>query len=259
MNHAEITSGLKILGLTDYEAKSLFALVTIGAGTPREVARESGIPYPSVYDSLRSLAQRGWVETASTRPSIFRVREPALMREKITQDINNLFAKLQQQYDNIKGESSRLALIFTIVGKTQVCDKIIELLDSTKHDAMMVIPGRIIENNFSDSPKYSALMESISRLSLRENVDFKLISDSAVPMLNGVQGNNVRRRKSVLAVDLLVDHQKALIGLPDLSACGWIDSPVISSHFGQFLDLLWKDSAPLSSARRTPPRLKKKS
>jgi hypothetical protein len=52
------------------------------------------------------------------------------------------------------------------------------------------------------------------------------------------------RTGTLVAVDLLVDGKAALISLPDYSACGWIDSPAVASHFKQFLELLWNASSP---------------
>jgi hypothetical protein len=52
------------------------------------------------------------------------------------------------------------------------------------------------------------------------------------------------RMGNQVAFDLLVDDKVALIGLPDHSACGWIDSPAVASHFKQFLELLWSTSFP---------------
>jgi hypothetical protein len=53
------------------------------------------------------------------------------------------------------------------------------------------------------------------------------------------------RMGNQVAFDLLVDDKVALIGLPDHSACGWIDSPAVASHFKQFIELLWSTSSPL--------------
>jgi sugar-specific transcriptional regulator TrmB len=235
-----LASGLRNIGLTDYEARSLIALMTLGVGTPRDVARESGIPYPSAYDSLRSLSQGGWVEFACTRPSIFRVREPALMKQKLAQNLGDLFDKLQSQYENVKDESSKLALIYTIVGRDHVLDKISELLDSAKSHVMIVIPSSVTSAK-SDLDR-GKLNQALETLLARNQVTTRIISDSQSVLKTNSNHCELRVRIPVLAIDLLVDDQKALIGLPDLSVCGWVDSPIIASHFGQFLDLLWRDS-----------------
>ncbi len=247
-----LASGLKNIGLTDYEARSLIALMTLGVGTPRDVARESGIPYPSAYDSLRSLSQGGWVEFASTRPSIFRVREPSLMKQKLTQSLGDLFDKLQSQYENVKNESSKLALIYTIVGRDHVLDKISELLDSARSHAMIVIPSSL--NSANSDIDHGKLDQALERLLGRNRVTTRIISDSKSALTTTNSSlSEFRIRNSVLAVDLLVDGQKALIGLPDLSVCGWVDSPIIASHFGQFLDLLWRDSRQARIRKKSLP------
>ena len=53
------------------------------------------------------------------------------------------------------------------------------------------------------------------------------------------------RTGNLVAIDLLVDDKAALISLPDYSACGWVDSPQVASHFKQFLELMWNNSKPV--------------
>lgn len=55
---------LRSLGLTEYETKAYVALASVRSATPREVARIAGMPYPSAYDALESLARKGWVDVA---------------------------------------------------------------------------------------------------------------------------------------------------------------------------------------------------
>ena len=250
---SQLSSNLKTIGLTGYEARSLLALMTIGVGTARDVARESGIPYPSAYDSLRSLTRSGWVEFSSTRPSIFRVREPALMKQKIIENLGETFDRLQQQYDNIKEESSRLALIYTIVGEEHVRTKILDLLESAKSAVTMVIPSSNLlkdEKVQSSNPIQDKLVETVSRLASEGQAKIRIITDRNLSSLSGLQDVEVRLRESILAVDLLIDQQMAMIGLPDLSVCGWIDSPLIASHFVQFLELLWRDSKQIRTRKK---------
>ncbi|MHB8567716.1 MAG: TrmB family transcriptional regulator [Nitrososphaerales archaeon] len=238
MTESSLTSDLKTLGLTEYQGKALLALMSIGVGTPRDVARESGIPYPSAYDSLRSLAQKGWVEFASTRPAVFRVREPSAMKEKVMENVGDLFKKLQARYENIRDESTKLELIYTLMGRENVRRKIIEMLASVKREVIVVIPSATLAGALQDD----IFPHSLDALLSKKNLGIRLITDGSFGGSSRLDKIQVRTRDSVLAVDLLCDREKALIGLPDLSACGWVDSPVIASHFAQFLDLLWKDS-----------------
>ena len=57
----ELLDRLKIFGLSDYEARTFLAINSIEEGTASQVAKVSGIPRASVYDTLRSLENRGVV------------------------------------------------------------------------------------------------------------------------------------------------------------------------------------------------------
>lgn len=51
-----------LLGLNSYEARAYLAILSSGRPLkPREVAREAGIPYQRVYDTLEKLEQKGLV------------------------------------------------------------------------------------------------------------------------------------------------------------------------------------------------------
>ncbi|MEM3260160.1 MAG: helix-turn-helix domain-containing protein, partial [Thermoplasmata archaeon] len=50
-----IVDGLKILGLTEYEAKAFMALILLGGGEADNVAEFGKIPRTSVYKVLESL------------------------------------------------------------------------------------------------------------------------------------------------------------------------------------------------------------
>lgn len=167
------------------------------------------------------------------------------MKQKIIENLGETFDRLQEQYNNIKEESSRLALIYTIVGEEHVRTKILDLLGSARSAVTMVIPSSNLqraEPSQSSNPIQDKLVETVAKLASEGRAKIRVITDRSPSSLNGLQGVEVRLRDSILAVDLLVDQQRAMIGLPDLSVCGWIDSPLIASHFVQFLELLWRDS-----------------
>ncbi|MDG7005623.1 MAG: TrmB family transcriptional regulator, partial [Nitrososphaerota archaeon] len=72
----ELSSELRKLGLTSYEAKCYVFLVKLGPSDPRKVAAKASIPYPSAYEALKRLAQLGWVELVTRRPAVYRARDP---------------------------------------------------------------------------------------------------------------------------------------------------------------------------------------
>lgn len=56
-------SVLEEAGLSPYESAVYATLLEMGTASATEIADESGVPGPRIYDVLRSLADRGYVET----------------------------------------------------------------------------------------------------------------------------------------------------------------------------------------------------
>lgn len=82
-----IVEGLKKLGLTEYEAKAYAALVGLGEATAREIHEASRVPRTRIYDILRDLAEKGFVEFISGSPTYYRVVEPERVMERMREDL----------------------------------------------------------------------------------------------------------------------------------------------------------------------------
>ena len=220
---------LRALGLTEYEAKTYVALTSVKSTVPREVAGIAGIPYPSAYDVLETLAKKGWIEVAQGRPRRYRARSPKSILKDSIGAVESVFAELEKTYESSVEKAEKPEIIYTIVGRTGVIKKIQEVLSRASKEAIMVLPhneelmGYL--NQFFDS-------------SAKKRIRTRLITESEVHLKN----IEVRLRKPILAVDVLVDEKEAILGLPDYSACGWVENPVIAKHFKEFLELLWKSS-----------------
>jgi len=72
----KLVENLKRLGLKDYEARVYAALVLLGPSKASEVARESGVPRPKVYEVLKELHRKGFVDFSEGKPAFFRAVEP---------------------------------------------------------------------------------------------------------------------------------------------------------------------------------------
>jgi len=51
--------------------------------TANDVSRAGRIPYSNVYDSLKSLHAKGWVEEQKSRPVVFTARPPDTALEEL--------------------------------------------------------------------------------------------------------------------------------------------------------------------------------
>jgi len=220
---------LRGLGLTEYEAKIYVALTSVGSAVPREVAGLAGIPYPSAYDALEALVKKGWVEVAQGRPRRYRARSPELIQKDSIAAVERVFTELEKNYESSIERVEKPEIIYTIVGKAAVIKKIQETLSRAKKEVIVVLPHY---------EEFASYLNQIFTTLTEKGIKVRLVTESKVPLKN----IEVRLRKPILAVDVLVDEKEAVICLPNYSACGWVENPAIAKHFKEFLELLWKSS-----------------
>lgn len=226
----QLVDPLRRLGLTEYEARAYISLAELGPSSPRDVARRAGIPYPSAYDALKALVSKGWAERAASRPRIYSARPPQVIGKQTISGLKEAFAQLNKIYKDVSSRTSRVEIIYTVMGRDKVQSKIFEMLDRAEKSVTVVIPW---------NPESNRQIFHRLRDLERRSVQARLITDSkeAAALLR-----KVRLREPILAVDLLVDEREALIGLPDYSTCGWVDNPFVAAHFKEFLNLMWDSS-----------------
>lgn len=231
MDSSSIVDELKEMGLTMYEARCYASLARLGPSNVRKLAADAGIPYPSAYVALGSLASKGWVEMVKQRPAMYRARRPSTVREMVRSKLEKTFEALEAAYNTDPVQDAEL--VYTIRGSERVLSKIGELLSGAKSRVIMVAPSMSLGDG--------KVLELLDRVR-RRGVEVRFIGDDEAEGLlpSGVE----LRTGNLVAVDLLVDDEFALISLPDFSACGWIDSPQVAQHFRQFLELMWATSTP---------------
>lgn len=231
MDRRTMIERLRNMGLTAYEAKCYVSLAELGPAYPRKVAAEAGIPYPNAYEALKRLAALGWVDLVVRRPVTYRARKPESVKAMISSRIEEAFDSLQKVYSPEPAEEAEL--VYTLRGREKVLAKMYEMLRGAKESVVLVAPTMGLE----DARLLELLAEVIER-----GVNVRAIGDEGAPGLLPPAAEI--RTGNLVAIDLLVDGKTALISLPDYSACGWIDSPTVASHFKQFLELLWNTSSP---------------
>ena len=229
LHRSDIVQELQDLGLTSYEARSYVSLASLGPTDPGKVADDADIPHPSAYTALRGLTSKGWADQISKKPLVYRAKKPGDIKAMVSSKVDEAFGELERVYSPQPAEDAEL--VYTLRGPDKVLAKIYELIRAAKESLILVAPTLGLED-----PKILELVHA----AIGRGVRVRVIGDEdAVAMLP--PGAEVRTG-NLVAVDLLVDGNVALIGLPDYSACGWIDSPAVASHFKQFLELLWNTS-----------------
>jgi HTH-type transcriptional regulator, sugar sensing transcriptional regulator len=231
LNRSDIVDQLIDLGLTSYEAKAYVALASLGPSEPKKVAEDARIPYPSAYTALKALLLKGWVDLVIRKPLTYRAKKPADVKSRVSSRLDETFKELQKVYRTEPTEEAEL--VYTLRGSDKVLAKVYEMLRGAKESLVIVAPTIGLED-----AKIMELMADAVQRGVRARAICDQGAEGLLP-----PGVDIRMGSQV-AFDLLVDDKVALIGLPDHSACGWIDSPAVASHFKQFLELLWNTSSP---------------
>ena len=223
----ELSKELRKLGLTSYEAKCYVFLVKMGPSDPRKIAAKASMPYPSAYEALRRLGNLGWVELVTKRPAVYRARDPSTILEEVQSKLKETFNSLDAMYKAKPADQAEL--VYTLRGRERVLSKLLEMIRGARSSMMLVTPAETLRES-------DALLDEI-RGAVSRGVKIRVMTDEPDP--DGLPSGVEARTGNIVAFDLLVDDSTALIGLPDLSAAGWVDSSAVASHFMQFLELLW--------------------
>ncbi len=101
MNQEPINE-LRLLGLTDYEAKTFVALFKIEEGTASQVAKVSKVPRSSVYEVLRSLEKKGSVILEQGKPMRYRLVPLASALESLEGYRKKEIEEMRENLENAK-------------------------------------------------------------------------------------------------------------------------------------------------------------
>lgn len=138
---------LKGIGLTMYEAQAYVTLTSLISATAVEISEKSNIPRSKIYDVLKKLNEKNFIEIEDGRPLTYTVKSPVevLTREKkkINRDIEDSITRLTNIYEN--GISHVQAPIWRIYGIEKIINKELEIIQRAKKSINMRI-GFLFEN-----------------------------------------------------------------------------------------------------------------
>jgi sugar-specific transcriptional regulator TrmB len=115
MTNEELSGNLALLGdrfdFGEYEIEAYLAVLRHGKLTAAEIAEETAIPQPRVYDTVRSLADNGFVELRDSRPLEVLAIDPGEAFGTVRKTLDELVADLQHQYTAPSRESEAVSLV----------------------------------------------------------------------------------------------------------------------------------------------------
>ncbi len=223
--YSEIASTLSKVGLSEYESRAYLALVALGPNTANIVASVAQIPRTSAYKVMKSLEAKGFVKEKSGRPVSFTPVDPEELSRRLVAEVEDSFSKVGSIKD-VLSQRGVPQLVYTIMGKDRVLEKIGEMIDKSESNFVLSSPS-ISEFRRKLGKKFS---NAINR-----GVQVTIITSPFVKALRGVK---IVRRKALIATDVISDGKTALLAAPDLSACGYTDNEALSRHLEDFLRIM---------------------
>lgn len=137
----ENISVLKGIGLTMYEAQAYVTLTSLISSTATEIAEKSGVPRSKIYDVLKGLVKKNFIDVEDGRPQTYNVKSPVEVlgheKEKINSQIDDTITRLTNIYEN--GMSQVQAPIWRIYGVEKIIDQEIEIITRAKTSVNMRI------------------------------------------------------------------------------------------------------------------------
>lgn len=143
-----LTGRLKELGLTEYEASTLIALVRLGTATAKEVAETGDVPRSRVYDAVETLHERGLVDIQYTTPQQYTV----LSRESIVEKLDlarestiEAVADDLAELECIEPEREQFGT-WTVTGSGAVTQRVLEFIQDAQREVVYLT----VDDTFTD-------------------------------------------------------------------------------------------------------------
>jgi sugar-specific transcriptional regulator TrmB len=136
---------LNAIGFTEYEAKVYLALLAENPANGYQISKKSGVPRSMVYEALGRLEARGAVlKKEDRRATLYRPIPPDVLldhyAEEHAQTIQTLRTGLRNMYETQFEDD-----LWTIKGESSVLSFANQMIDSAKHELMLVLDDPEIE------------------------------------------------------------------------------------------------------------------
>jgi sugar-specific transcriptional regulator TrmB len=144
---SRLIRALKTLGLSDYESRVYSALVYFDYAEAKEIIDFLDISKPSVYESLRSLEDMGFVQLTHTKPTVYKAVPPEmavnLLMEKHKKAAEEALEELEKLEMTSEKETSDNAFL-SLYGNASVDYKIRDMLRHVSSNMFAIISDKYL-------------------------------------------------------------------------------------------------------------------
>ncbi|MFC6723173.1 TrmB family transcriptional regulator [Halobium palmae] len=114
MKTEQLRGALQSAGVTQYEADAYIALLERGSAAAVEVAEASGVPQARIYDVLRNLANKGYIETYEEGTLKAHANDPKTVVEDLedyAETITTAASEIQERWQEPDIEKSKVSVV----------------------------------------------------------------------------------------------------------------------------------------------------
>ena len=202
---------LKGIGLTMYEAQAYVTLTSLISSTASEISEKSGIPRSKIYDVLKGLTNKNFIDVEDGRPLTYNVKSPVDVlgkeKDRIDAEIDDAITRLTNVYEN--GMSQVQAPIWRIYGVEKIISQEIEIIKRAKTSVNMRI-GFLFEG------EGEALVKAFKR---RRNLEVNIlaspicyINDEKFEIVEFFKENNINVQKADIPfVKVMISDSKEML------------------------------------------------
>ncbi|HII80373.1 MAG TPA: TrmB family transcriptional regulator [Methanosarcina sp.] len=133
----QLIQNLETLGLTENEAKAYAGLVSLGEATAREVHELTNVPRAKIYEILKVLAKKGFLEVRQGSPTYFRAVDPKQVIGKIKDEFINCAIETLDQLNELSYEIPKTSPVWCIQSEWGIKNRIREILSGVKEELIV--------------------------------------------------------------------------------------------------------------------------
>jgi len=122
---------IESFSLGSYEIEAYLAVLETGELTASEIAETTDVPQPRVYDTVRSLSDRGLVELQESRPMNVVARDPEVAFTGFRSSLGELVSALENRYQSPARGTETVSVLSSVAAIEQQFEAVI---DSTEYE-----------------------------------------------------------------------------------------------------------------------------
>ncbi len=247
----EINMALRNMGLTNYEIRAYVALNSIISGTASEISVAANLPRPKIYETLKTLEKKGFVEINRSKPLKFIVIPPhdvfKIHRQVLKKNLDTAEAELSMIYENRIPKVP--APLWILHGPEKIIKKELEII--SRAEKSLILMGGFMFNN--EVPDLKQSLKNIIKKGINTRIitpPYIIVNNKKIDIINEFNGLNcLSKVLQVPFIKLVVrDNQEMLLAVSkfmgenvlDETAIGiWNQYPEFVETISGVFDIIW--------------------